>query len=166
MIVVRNVGLFADLIPFLNQIEGLFAGDHYGEFSKEYFVELIRILGGVFIDPLIFTTRIHGLQSFEYSLASFFAKVVRSDEKVGLEVFFSDQGVIVDGYIDTGKDEVFGKFGIDSIRRSYEDSEGKQSESMREGTFFGFRHQWIFVCRVFFFLLQWERVTGSYFGKS
>jgi hypothetical protein len=166
LIVVRNIGFFADFVPFLNQIEGLFAGDHNGEFFKELFVELIRILGGVFINPLIFASGVHGFQSFEYGLASFFAKVVIGDKEVGLEVFFSDKGVIVDGYIDTGEDEVFGKFGIDSIGRSYEDSKGKQSESMRGNVpFLGFDTNESLPVKSFSFFFSQRGLLVHFLGK-
>jgi hypothetical protein len=43
LIVIRDVGLFADFIPPLNQIEALFAGDHDGEVFEELFIELVGV---------------------------------------------------------------------------------------------------------------------------
>lgn len=59
-------------------------------------------------------------------MASFIAKVIFGYQEVSLEVFFSDGCVIVDGDVDSGKDEVFGEFGIDAIGRGDEHSEAKQ----------------------------------------
>lgn len=104
----------------------LFACDHDSEIFEEFFIEIARVGWGVFIDPFILACGIHGPQSFEDGLASFFADVIFGHKEVGLEIIWSDDGIIIDRDVDTSKDEVFGQFGIDSIGRGDEDSEGEQ----------------------------------------
>ena len=59
-------------------------------------------------------------------MTSLFANIVFGYQEVCLEVFFSDDGFIVDGDVDSCEDEVFSELCIDAIGRSDKHSEGEQ----------------------------------------
>ena len=63
----------------------------------------------VLIEGLVFAARVHLLQFLKDDEGSLLADVALRNEEVGLEVILCDCCVIVDGYVYSCEDEIFGQ---------------------------------------------------------
>ena len=68
----------------------------------------MEVLEQILAKDLVFTIRVHLLQSIKDSLGPQPTNITLSYQKVRLEVVFGDDGVVVEGDVDTGEDEIFG----------------------------------------------------------
>lgn len=70
----------------------------------------------VLIEGLVLATWVHLLQFLKDDQGSLLADVALGNEEVGLEVILCDCCVVVDGYVYSCKDEVFGQLCVWAVR--------------------------------------------------
>lgn len=128
LVIVRNVGLFAYLVPEPYIFELPLAGDHDRKLFEKLLVEFLGIRRWILIDPFVLTSGIHPLQSLKHCFTSFLADLILRNEKIGLKVFRNDEGIVINRDVDSCEDKVFRKFCIDSVGRGDEYSKGEEPE--------------------------------------
>lgn len=127
MIVVWNVDFFAYLVPLFHFLQSFLACYHYCKSFEEILVESCWVCAWVRVNPFAFSGWVHTFQSFEHNFSPFSADFVLSNQKICLKVLLSGNCIIVNRYVDSCEDEVFGQFCINAICWGNENSEREES---------------------------------------
>lgn len=95
---------------------------NYGVALEALVRMVLKVVNKILMENLIFASWIHLLQFLEDSFRSFPTNVRLSYEEIGLEIILSYYGIVVEGYINSCEDEIFGKLSIRSVGGSDENS--------------------------------------------
>ncbi len=122
----------------LSNLEIACAGSYDGEALEILVRVFLQIVDEVFVKDLIFACRVHFFQFLEDCLGSESSDVRLSYQEIGLEVVFGDNGVVVEGDVDSCQDEVFSELCIGSVGGSDQYSGAEQPKLGRKCTSFEF----------------------------